>query len=98
MLTQIMAALPSVRCNFVLPFTITGLDFAFPDKNFNVKVFHLNNRLRGCFCLFHEKPVHLEICTNLTTEDFLSTFARFVARRGFLSKIISDKGKTIIGA
>ncbi|XP_039967843.1 uncharacterized protein LOC120779568 [Bactrocera tryoni] len=42
--------------------------------------------------------VHLELCSNLTTEAFLAAFACFVARRGYPSKIMSDFGKTFIGA
>ncbi|XP_050340825.1 uncharacterized protein LOC126767322, partial [Bactrocera neohumeralis] len=75
MRTQIMAALPPERCNFALPFTTTGVDFAGPFQ-----------------------AVHLELCSNLTTEAFLAAFARFVARRGYPSKIMSDNGKTFIGA
>ncbi|XP_049302056.1 uncharacterized protein LOC125775455 [Bactrocera dorsalis] len=50
------------------------------------------------FVCFTTKAVHLELCTNLTKEAFLAAFARFVGRRGFPSKLMSDNGKTFIGA
>ncbi|XP_054085128.1 uncharacterized protein LOC128921440 [Zeugodacus cucurbitae] len=100
MRTQIMAAIPPERCNFALPFTITGVDFAGP---FQIKASMLRSPtlMKGyvaVFVCFTTKAVHLELCTNLTTEAFLAAFARFVGRRGFPSKIMSDNGKTFIGA
>ncbi|XP_028901496.2 uncharacterized protein LOC114805108 [Zeugodacus cucurbitae] len=100
MRTQIMAALPPERCNFALPFTITGVDFAGP---FQIKASMLRSPTLmkdyvAVFVCFTTKAVHLELCTNLTTEAFLAAFARFVGRRGFPSKIMSDNGKTFIGA
>ncbi|XP_049316554.1 uncharacterized protein LOC125779317 [Bactrocera dorsalis] len=100
MRTQIMAALPPERCNFAPPFTTTGVDFAGP---FQIKASMLRSPtlMKGyvaVFLCFTTKVVHLELCTNLTTEAFLAAFARFVARRGFPSKIMSDNGKTFIGA
>ncbi|XP_054084611.1 uncharacterized protein LOC128921342 [Zeugodacus cucurbitae] len=97
---QIMAALPPERCNFALPFTTTGVDFAGP---FQIKASMLRSPtlMKGyvaVFVCFTTKAVHLELCTNLTTEAFLAAFARFVGRRGFPSKIMSDNGKTFIGA
>ncbi|XP_049317015.1 uncharacterized protein LOC125779789 isoform X1 [Bactrocera dorsalis] len=100
MRTQIMAALPPERCNFALPFTTTGVDFAGP---FQVKASMLRSPtlMKGyvaVFVCFTTKAVHLELCSNLTTDAFLAAFARFVARRGYPSKIMSDNGKTFIGA
>ncbi|XP_049315814.1 uncharacterized protein LOC125779230 [Bactrocera dorsalis] len=98
--TQITAALPPERCNFALPFTITGVDFAGP---FQIKASMLRSPtpMKGyvaVFVCFTTKAVHLELCTNLTKEAFLAAFARFVGRRGFPSKLKSDNGKTFIGA
>ncbi|XP_049307287.1 uncharacterized protein LOC125777127 [Bactrocera dorsalis] len=100
MRSQIMAALPPERCNFALPFTTTGVDFAGP---FMIKASMLRSPtlMKGyvaVFVCFTTKAVHLELCTNLTTGAFPAAFARFVGRRGFPSKIMSDNGKTFIGA
>ncbi|XP_049304009.1 uncharacterized protein LOC125776323 isoform X2 [Bactrocera dorsalis] len=42
------------------------------------------------------KAVHLEQCSKLTTEAFLAAFARFVARRGYPSKIIIMNQKLLL--
>ncbi|XP_068994219.1 uncharacterized protein [Neodiprion pinetum] len=45
-----------------------------------------------------ERPVHLELVTELTSETFLAALRRFVARRGVCSQIISDNGTNFVGA
>ena len=42
--------------------------------------------------------VHLELVASLNLTDFLSSFRRFVARRGIPKKIYSDNGRTFVGA
>ncbi|XP_018301268.1 uncharacterized protein [Mycetomoellerius zeteki] len=44
------------------------------------------------------KAVHLEIAFDLTTEGFLNTLKRFIARRGKLSNIFSDNATTFTSA
>ncbi|XP_049301897.1 uncharacterized protein LOC125775394 [Bactrocera dorsalis] len=100
MRTQMMAALPPERCNYALPFTITGVDFAGP---FQIKASMLRSSsfrkgYVAAFVCFATKEVHLELCSDLTTAAFLAAFARFAGRRGFPSKIMSDNGKNFIGA
>ncbi|XP_054083224.1 uncharacterized protein LOC128920268 isoform X1 [Zeugodacus cucurbitae] len=100
MRTQIMAALPPERCNYALPFTITGVDFAGP---FQIKASMLRSSsfrkgYVAVFVCFTTKAVHLELCSDLTTAAFLAAFARFVGRRGFPLKIMSDNGKNFVGA
>ncbi|XP_049301851.1 uncharacterized protein LOC125775371 [Bactrocera dorsalis] len=100
MRTQIMAALPPERCNYALPFTITGVDFAGP---FQIKASMLrSSSFRKAyvtvFVCFTTKAVHLELCSDLTTAAFLAAFARFVGRRGIPLKIMSDNGKNFVGA
>ncbi|XP_075158162.1 uncharacterized protein LOC142231439 [Haematobia irritans] len=97
---QIMAALPPERCTFSLPFTHTGIDFAGP---FEIKTSRLRNaRLqRGYATIFvclSTRAVHLEACSELTSEAFLATFNRFVGRRGFPKKVFSDNGTNFVGA
>ena len=36
------------------------------------------------------RAVHLDIVPDLTPEEFLRSFRRFIARRGLPSKIVSD--------
>ncbi|XP_041675720.1 uncharacterized protein LOC121530548 [Drosophila eugracilis] len=42
--------------------------------------------------------IHLEATSDLTTEKYLATFARFVARRGCPQRVHPDNGKTFVGA
>ncbi|XP_075157820.1 uncharacterized protein LOC142231087 [Haematobia irritans] len=98
--TQIMASLPTERCTFSLPFTHTGIDFAGP---FELKSSKLRNAklIKGYAAIFvclSTRAVHLETCSELTTDAFLSTFSRFVGRRGFPNKVFSDNGTNFVGA
>ncbi|XP_067620476.1 uncharacterized protein [Eurosta solidaginis] len=100
MKSQVMAALPPERVTYSLPFHTTGVDFAGP---FLVKTSTLRRasyaKAYVCvFVCFSTKAIHLEVCSDLTTEAFKAAFARFVGRRGIPSKIMSDNGKTFVGA
>ena len=44
------------------------------------------------------KAVHLEAVSDLTSEAFLATLCRFIARRGYPSLIWSDNGTNFVGA
>lgn len=97
---QIMAALPPERCTFSLPFTYTGIDFAGP---FDVKTSRLRNSkiqkgYAAIFVCFSTRAIHLESCSELTSEAFLATFDRFVGRRGLPAKVFSDNGTNFVGA
>ncbi|XP_059217400.1 uncharacterized protein LOC131994647 [Stomoxys calcitrans] len=97
---QIMAALPTERSSFSLPFSYTGLDFAGP---FSIKTSSLRQApyQKGYVCVFvcfSTKAIHLELCSSLSAESFLAAFARFVGRRGLPQKIMSDNGTNFVGA
>ncbi|XP_059223988.1 uncharacterized protein LOC131997292 [Stomoxys calcitrans] len=98
--SQLMAALPTERCTFSLPFTNTGVDFAGP---FELKTSKLRNAklqkgYAAIFVCLSTRAIHLEACSDLSTEAFLSTFNRFVGRRGFPNKMFSDNGTNFVGA
>ncbi|XP_075157918.1 uncharacterized protein LOC142231185 [Haematobia irritans] len=98
--SQIMAALPPERCTFSLPFTNTGIDFAGP---FDLKTSQLRNAklqkgYAAVFVCLATRAIHLETCSDLTTEAFMATFDRFVGRRGFPKKVFSDNGTNFVGA
>ena len=92
--------LPKERITPRPPFSICGTDFAGPimmrdrpGRNFKkVKVYIC------IFVCFITKACHVEVVTDLTTEAFLSSFRRFVARRGLPGEIHSDNGSNFIGA
>ncbi|XP_015119453.1 uncharacterized protein LOC107042782, partial [Diachasma alloeum] len=44
------------------------------------------------------KAVHLEVVSDLTTEGFMATLKRFIARRGKPLHLYSDNGSNFIGA
>lgn len=81
-------------------FHSTSVDYAGP--------FHLKDRLgRGAkiykayirlFVCFATKALHLEIVTDLTTEAFIATLKRFIARRGKPLHVFSDNGTNFAGA
>ncbi|MHC5848192.1 hypothetical protein ACYT7O_10510, partial [Streptococcus pyogenes] len=65
-----MAALPSDRCTLSVPFATTGVDFAGP---FQIKASSLRTSpyIKGyvaVFVCFSTKAIHLELCSDLTTE------------------------------
>lgn len=98
--SQMMAALPRERSSFSSPFTITGLDFAGP---FSIKTSILRNAPyhKGYVCVFIcfcTKAIHLELCSELTTNSFRAAFTRFIGRRGLPQKVMSDNGTNFVGA
>jgi len=98
--TQIMAALPPERVEFNPAFTIVGVDFCGP---FNLKTSTVRQApyvksYVSVFVCFTTKAIHLEICSDLTTEAFCAAFARFVGRRGLPRKVFSDNGRNFVGA
>ncbi len=97
---QPMGLLPSVRTTPSPPFTYTGLDFAGP---FIIKRGHTRRPvlIKSYVCLFvclSVKAVHLELCADLSTEEFLAALRRFCGRRGKPVAIYSDNGSNFIGA
>ncbi|XP_075163067.1 uncharacterized protein LOC142235692 [Haematobia irritans] len=97
---QMMASLTPERATYSLPFTYTGVDFAGP---FNIKTSTLRNAkvIKGyaaVFVCFSTKAVHLEVCSDMSTEAFLAAFTRFTGRRGLPKTMFSDNGKNFVGA
>ncbi|XP_066588112.1 uncharacterized protein [Prorops nasuta] len=97
---QKMGNLPSARVNPSLPFAHTGIDFCGP---FFIKEKKLRNRnrIKIYVCVFVcmvIKAVHLEIVSEMTTEGFIASLRRFIARRGVPEHIYSDNGSNFVGA
>jgi hypothetical protein len=73
-------------------FETTGIDMAHP--------LLLKDGRKVWVCLYTcavYRAVHLELTSSLSTESFLQTFRRFVARRGRPVIIYSDNGTNILG-
>ncbi|GFT62823.1 integrase catalytic domain-containing protein [Trichonephila clavipes] len=87
-----------VRENF--PFDCSGIDFIQPFwiKNNKQGKSSLYKTYVSIFVCFVTKAVHFELVSDLTTQTFIASLKRFIARRGRPSLIFSDNGKTFIGA
>lgn len=85
--------LPSDRVRDACVFEIVGCDLAGP--------LFLKNGQKAYIVLFTcavYRAIHLELITSLTTECFLQSLRRFIARRGRPSTIYSDNGTNFVGA
>ena len=90
-----MADIPRERLDeHVFPFAHTGADYFEP---FEVKF--LRRTLKRWCCLFTcltIRAVHIEVAQSLKTESCLAAVTRFIARRGYPSTIISNKGTNFV--
>ena len=74
-----------------------GVDYAGPIK------YRTRGRKEGkayivLFACSLTRGLYLELLPELTTDEFLGSLKRLIARRGKLNKIYSDNGKTFIAA
>uniref|UniRef100_A0A1I7XI20 DUF5641 domain-containing protein n=1 Tax=Heterorhabditis bacteriophora TaxID=37862 RepID=A0A1I7XI20_HETBA len=90
-------SLPPARLQTDTPFTNVGIDYAGPFHVWTITSSATKVWIVLFTCLTI-RAVHLEIATNLSSEEFLRAFRRFVARRGRPSLIISDNGTNFKGA
>ena len=88
--------LPKERTEGETPFDVVGVDYAGPiyyqskkDEKKSYILVYTCSLTRG---------LHLELLPDLSCEEFLASFKRFVAVRGRPRKIISDNGKTFHAA
>lgn len=99
-MTQKMADLPAKRITPTRPFNVCAVDFAGP---YLIKDSKVRNKkfLKAYVCIFVcfvTKAVHIELASELSTENFLNVFKRFIARRGLISEIVSDNATNFVGA
>ena len=93
---QQLAPLPVERVARSFAFEHVGLDFF---GSFHVKQGRRHVKRYCCiFVCCTTRAVHLEPVWDLTTDAFLCTLARFIARRGYPSTIFSDNGTNLKGA
>ena len=93
---QKMADLPVDRLDPAPPFTNTGVDMFGP---FYVKEGRSERKRWGCmFTCMVTRAVHIEVTHSLSTDSFLNAYRRFVARRGPVRQIRSDRGTNFVGA
>ena len=98
-----MGNLPKERIAvFKSPFTITGVDCFGP---VNIKQYKRTRtsdnkqikRYGVIFTCLTTRAVHLELSIDMTTDSFLMTLRRFVARRGEPDIICCDNGSNFVG-
>ncbi|KAI5756182.1 hypothetical protein M8J77_022802 [Diaphorina citri] len=96
----VMAELPISRFKQGRPFLHTGVDLAGPFalKDGSRRNSPIIKAYFAIFVCFAVKAIHLELLTSLSTQAFLSSFDRFVARRGLPLKMFSDQGTNFKGA
>ncbi|XP_045482841.1 uncharacterized protein LOC123686673 [Harmonia axyridis] len=84
--------LPRDRVRDANVFEVAGVDLAGP--------LYIRSGEKVWICLFTcavYRAVHLELLSSLSTDIFLQSFRRFVARRGRPSIIYSDNGTNFVG-
>ncbi|GBN26415.1 hypothetical protein AVEN_96945-1 [Araneus ventricosus] len=95
-----MGDLPEERCTPSLPFNITGADLCGP---FDIKTkFQRKEPLEktyvSIFICFVTRAVHFEIVSDLTSDSFIATLKRFMARREKILNTFTDNGRNFVGA
>ncbi|KAK2578857.1 hypothetical protein KPH14_012604 [Odynerus spinipes] len=97
---QIMGDLPSQRIMASRPFARTGVDYAGPflAKESKRRNARLNKVYIAVYVCLATKAIHLELVGDLTTDAFIGSLKRFVARRGKPVEMFSDNGTTFVGA
>ena len=90
------APMPADRVSASKPFQVTGIDFAGP---LYVKGTPL---LKPCYVALFTcatiRAMHLELCSDMTTDTFLLSFQRFIGRRGIPLTIYTDNVQTFYAA
>jgi len=95
----VMAPLPRARVNIERPFAKTGVDFCGPiSVKSGIRRVKAIKAYIAVFVCLTTRAVHLELVSNLTTEAFLASLDRFMARRGQCGHFYSDNGTNFIGA
>ncbi|XP_044182748.1 uncharacterized protein LOC122963378 [Acropora millepora] len=93
---QKMADLPKERLMPAPPFTYCGVDYFGP---FRIKEGRKELKRYGVlFTCLSSRAVHIEAANSLETNSFLNALRRFIARRGPVREIRSDRGTNIVGA
>ena len=95
-----MANLPEERVIAAPPFFKTGIDLCGPFliKASRIKFDKVIKVWVAVFICLVTKAIHLEICSDLSTENFLAALTRFIGRRSCPGLIMTDNGTNFCGA
>lgn len=96
----IMGDLPQERVVPAPCFQQTGVDLSGPwsIRASAIKFEKIIKVYIALFICLVTKAVHLEICSDLSTENFLAAVTRFTSRRGQVALYWSDNGGNFVGA
>ena len=89
--------LPVDRTMGSVPFQVLGVDYAGPIP------YKISKKKEGkayilLFACSLTRAIHLELLSDQSTEEFIKSLKRFIARRGRPQKVYSDNGKSFIAA
>ncbi|XP_048868217.1 uncharacterized protein LOC125740722 isoform X1 [Brienomyrus brachyistius] len=99
--TQKMADLPKDRLSAEPPFTHVGIDVFGPWSVSARKTrggIAENKRWAVLFTCLSIRAIHIEVIESLSTSSFINALRRFLAIRGPVKQIRSDRGTNFIGA
>lgn len=100
--SQMMGVLPRARIVPSRAFQVSGVDYFGPVKLRERKIGRgplvIIQAFVAIFVCFATKAIHLELVSNLTSDDFIAALDRFISRRGIPVELHSDQGPTFIGA
>ena len=99
LLSQIMGNLPADRVTGIRPFLVSGVDFCGP-VNVTLKIRGRSpvKMYIAIFVCFASKAVHIELVSDLSSERFIFSLKRFIARRGRPRTLYCDNGRNFVGA
>ncbi|XP_052746144.1 uncharacterized protein LOC128199674 [Bicyclus anynana] len=98
--SPIMADLPSYRLQEAKAFLFTGIDHAGPIRITLTRRRGYQSQ-KAYICLFVclvTKAIHIELASDLTSDNMISCLNRFLSRRGPVNTIWTDMSGTFIGA
>ena len=94
-MTQIMGNLPADRVRAVRPFLIVGVNFCGPvNITYCIHGRPPEKMYIAVYVGFTSKAVHIE--PDLTSDAFILSFQRFVARRGLPTKVYCDNATNFV--
>ncbi|XP_072304495.1 uncharacterized protein [Eucyclogobius newberryi] len=96
-----MANLPADRLSMDPPFTNVGLDVFGPWSVSSRRTrggFSQSKRWAVIFTCMSVRAVHIEVVESLDTSSFINALRRFIAVRGPVKHIRSDRGTNFVGA
>lgn len=98
--SQLMGSLPEKRVSSSRVFKNVGVDFCgpFQIKQSRIRKSVTSKAYIALFVCFSVKAIHMELLSDMTTENFLAAFKRFISRRGKPTNVFCDNGSTFKGA